>query len=382
MAAYNWGPFDFPEVSSGDLSVQAKIILLPGDGIGPEIVAEAKRVLETMAVRFGHQFQFETHMMGGCAIDACGSPLPDETLSACKGADAVLLGAVGGPKWDDPRAKTRPEAGLLGIRKELGLFANLRPINPHPALIDASPLKREIVSGVDILFVRELTGGIYFGESGRRQGTQGEEAFNEMTYSVDEVERVVRLAGQAAMGRDKRVTSVDKANVLEVSRLWRETAERIIRTEFPEVQYEVVLVDAMAMHLISRPADFDVVVTGNMFGDILTDEASMLPGSLGLLPSASLGDPGPGLYEPIHGSAPDIAGKGIANPLATILASAMLLRHSLQLEEEAGAIEQAVLDVLNAGHRTTDIAAGGPSLSTVEMGSKVLEALEAQQAQA
>jgi 3-isopropylmalate dehydrogenase len=242
-------------------------------------------------------------------------------------------------------------------------------------MIDASPLKPEIISGVDILFVRELTGGIYFGESGRRTGANGEEAFNVMMYSVPEVERVVRLAGEAAMGRGKKVTSVDKANVLEVSRLWRETAQRVIEDEFPEIEYEVVLVDSMAMHLISRPADFDVVVTGNMFGDILTDEASMLPGSLGLLPSASLGDPGPGLYEPIHGSAPDIAGQGIANPLATILASAMLLRHALKLESEANAIEAAVSEVLNAGHRTADIASGGPTLSTEEMGTRVLETL-------
>ena len=353
--------------------MQANIVLLPGDGIGPEIITEAKRVLDKVAERFGHEFTFQSHLMGGCAIDDCGEPLPDVTLDACKSADAILLGAVGGPKWDDPRAKTRPEVGLLKIRKELGLFANLRPITPHPALIDASPLKREIVSGVDILFVRELTGGIYFGQSGRRN--DGNEAFNEMTYSVSEVERVVRIAGDAAMRRSKRLTSVDKANVLEVSRLWRETAERIIKDEFPEVTYEVVLVDAMAMHLISRPADFDVVVTGNMFGDILTDAASMLPGSLGLLPSASLGDPGPGLYEPIHGSAPDIAGKGIANPLATILASAMMIRHSLQLTEEAMAIESAVANVLEAGLRTADIAAGGASLSTSAMGEKVLEAL-------
>ena len=353
--------------------MDAKIVLLPGDGIGPEIVAEGQRVFETIAAKFGHQFSFESHLMGGCAIDATGSALPDETLTACKSADAVLLGAVGGPKWDDPRAKTRPEAGLLAIRKELGLFANLRPINPHPALIDSSPLRREIIEGTDILFVRELTGGIYFGGSGRRNNDT--EAYSEMVYSVPEVERVVRVAGRAATGRGKKVTSVDKANVLEASRLWREVAERVIRDEFPEVEYEVVLVDAMAMHLISRPSTFDVVVTGNMFGDILTDEASMLPGSLGLLPSASLGESGPGLYEPIHGSAPDIAGKGIANPLATISAGAMLLRHSLNLEAEAKAIEDAVSVVLNEGLRTADIASGGPSLSTTEMGDRVVAAI-------
>lgn len=355
--------------------MHAKIVLLPGDGIGPEIVQQAQRVLDALAAKCNHEFSFESHLMGGCAIDECGSPLPEPTLEACRSADAILLGAVGGPKWDDPRAKTRPEAGLLAARKELGLFANLRPVNPHPSMIDASPLRPDIISGVDILFVRELTGGIYFGASGRRAGARGEEAFNEMTYSVPEVERVVRLAGEAAMGRRKKVTSVDKANVLEVSRLWRETAERVIREEFPDVEYEVVLVDAMAMHLISRPADFDVVVTGNMFGDILTDEASMLPGSLGLLPSASLGDPGPGLYEPIHGSAPDIAGKGIANPLATIMASAMMLRHALKLDEEARAIESAVSRVLDDGYRTADIASGGAALSTEEMGRKVVGAL-------
>lgn len=355
--------------------MQAKIVLLPGDGIGPEIVEQAKLTLEAVANKFGHEFAFESHLMGGCAIDATGEALPDETLSACRTADAILLGAVGGPKWDDPRAKTRPEAGLLKIRKELGLFANLRPVNPHPSMIDASPLKKEIIEGVDILFVRELTGGIYFGDSGRREAEGAEEAFNEMRYSVPEVERVVRIAGEAAMGRGKKVTSVDKANVLEVSRLWRETAERIIREEFPEVEYEVVLVDAMAMHLISRPADFDVVVTGNMFGDILTDEASMLPGSLGLLPSASLGDPGPGLYEPIHGSAPDIAGKGIANPLATISAAAMLLRHELKLDKEADVIDAAVSKVLDDGYRTADIGSGPDTLSTEEMGKKVLDAL-------
>jgi 3-isopropylmalate dehydrogenase len=357
--------------------VQAKICLLPGDGIGPEIVAQARLVLEAVAARFGHEFSFESHLMGGCAIDDGGDPLPEVTLEACRQADAVLLGAVGGPKWDDPRAKTRPEAGLLRIRKELGLFANLRPVKPHASLIDASPLRPEIVRGVDILFVRELTGGIYFGDKGRRTVAGGEAAFDEMAYSVPEVERVVRIAGTAAMERGKKLTSVDKANVLEVSRLWREVAESVVRSEFPELEYEVVLVDSMAMHLISRPTDFDVVVTGNMFGDILTDEASMLPGSLGLLPSASLGDPGPGLYEPIHGSAPDIAGKGIANPLATILASAMLLRHELKLETEATVIEEAVAKIIDSGLRTADIAGDGTALTTSAMGAKVVEAVTA-----
>lgn len=355
--------------------MDAKLTLLPGDGIGPEIVAEAQKVLDVIASRFGHHFEIVSCPMGGNAIDNFGDPLPEQTLAECKSSAAILLGAVGGPKWDDPNAKTRPEAGLLKIRKELGLFANLRPIAPFAELLDASPLKREIVEGVDILFFRELTGGIYFGESGRRTTDAGEEAYSTMTYSTPEIERIVRLAGTAARKRRNKVTSVDKANVLEVSRLWRSVAARVMKDEFPDVEYEVVLVDAMAMHLISRPKSFDVVVTGNMFGDILTDEASMLPGSLGLLPSASLGEDGPGLYEPIHGSAPDIAGKGIANPLATILATAMMLRHSLELEDEAAAIETAVGEVLKAGHRTADIAAGGPSISTQDMGQKVVEAL-------
>lgn len=355
--------------------MDAKLTLLPGDGIGPEIMAEARKVLEAVARKFGHTFEMVSCPMGGNAIDDFGTPLPDHTLAECKSSDAVLLAAVGGPKWDDPNAKTRPEAGLLKIRKEMGLFANLRPINTYPELLEASPLKREIVEGVDILFFRELTGGIYFGESGRRPHAGGEEAWSTMIYSTPEIERIVRLAGAAARKRRGKVTSVDKANVLEVSRLWRSVAARVMKDEFPDLEYEVVLVDAMAMHLIARPKSFDVVVTGNMFGDILTDEASMLPGSLGLLPSASLGASGPGLYEPIHGSAPDIAGKGIANPLATILAAAMLLRHSLHLEAEAAAVETAVANVIKAGHRTKDIAAGGKSINTKEMGQKVVEAL-------
>lgn len=361
---------------SNPIAMDAKIILLPGDGIGPEIVAQAQRVLQHVAERSGHTFNLASHPIGGCAIDEFGTALPNETLEACRQADAVLLGAVGGPKWDDPTAKVRPEQGLLKIRKELGLFANLRPINPHPALLDSSPLKREIIEGTDILFVRELTGGIYFGDSGVQEVDGVKSAFNTMTYSVPEIKRVIRLAAGAAIKRRGKLTSVDKANVLEVSRLWRQVAQEVIEKEFPTIEYEVVLVDAMAMHLISRPADFDVVVTGNMFGDILTDEASMLPGSLGLLPSASLGESGPGLYEPIHGSAPDIAGQGVANPLATILATAMLLRHSLKLENEAAAIEGAVGQVLDAGHRTPDIAGkGNASIGTEAMGEHVLEAL-------
>lgn len=355
--------------------MDAKLVLLPGDGIGPEIVAQAERVLQTVAQKFGHRFEFSSHPMGGNAIDSHGTPLPDATLDACKQANAVLLGAVGGPKWDDPTAKTRPESGLLALRKELKLFANLRPIKPYAVLLDSSPLKREIVEGVDILFFRELTGGIYFGESGRRPHPDGEEAFNVMVYSTPEIERIVRLAAEAAKNRRGKLISVDKANVLEVSRLWRQVAQRVVSEEYPELDYGVELVDAMAMHLIARPRDFDVVVTGNMFGDILTDEGSMLPGSLGLLPSASLGESGPGLYEPIHGSAPDIAGRGIANPLATILAGAMLLRHSLGLEEEAAAVETAVETVLNQGYRTADIAAGGESIGTEAMGTLVTQAV-------
>jgi 3-isopropylmalate dehydrogenase len=355
--------------------MDAKIILLPGDGIGPEIVAQARLVLDAIGQSFGHQFSMSEHPIGGNAIDDFGDPLPQPTIDACRSSDAILLGAVGGPKWDDPTAKTRPEAGLLKIRKELGLFANLRPIQTFDELVDASPIKREIVAGTDILFFRELTGGIYFGESGRRPDPSGEAAFSEMVYTTGEVERIVRLAGKAAQGRRGKLTSVDKANVLEASRLWRQVADRVVKEEFPDLEYEVVLVDSMAMHLISHPKDFDVVVTGNMFGDILTDEASMLPGSLGLLPSASIGSSGPGLYEPIHGSAPDIAGQGIANPLATILATAMLLRHSLDLTKEADTIEAAVDQVLKDGHRTSDIASGGDSITTTQMGDAVLQVL-------
>jgi 3-isopropylmalate dehydrogenase len=357
--------------------VKASIVLLPGDGIGPEITAQAQRVLARVAETFGHEFAFSSHLIGGIAIDETGDPLPSSTLEACRGSDAILLGAVGGPKWDDPTAKTRPEAGLLKIRKELGLFANLRPIKLFDELVDASPLRRDIIEGTDILFLRELTGGVYFGPSERTGSGKEESASQSMVYSVGEVERIVRLAAKAAKGRNNHLTSVDKANVLEPSRLWRQTAARVMAEEFPEVEYDVVLVDAMAMHLINRPRDFDVVVTGNLFGDILTDEASMLPGSLGMLPSASLGSDGPGLYEPIHGSAPDIAGKGIANPLATILAAAMLLRHSLGLEAEASAIETAVENVLTAGLRTSDLARGGESIGTAAMGDAVVERIQA-----
>ena len=350
-----------------DLTLQANIVLLPGDGIGPEVVRQARRVLDAVAAKFGHQFSFSEHSIGGIAIDQTGEALPDTTTVACKASDAILLGAVGGPKWDDPNAKTRPEAGLLKIRKELGLFANLRPIVTFDELLDASPLKREIIEGTDILFFRELTGGLYFGPSGLEELPDGQQrAFSTAVYTTFEVERIVRMAAQAALKRRGKLTMVDKANVLEASRLWRRVSAKIMKEEFPSIAYDVVLVDSMAMHLLSRPTSFDVVVTSNMFGDILTDEASMLPGSLGMLPSASLGSSGPGLYEPIHGSAPDIAGKGIANPLATILAASMLLRHSLGLEKEAVAIELAVKKVLAAGHRTADLVRRGePSIGTV-----------------
>ena len=359
--------------------MQSNIVLLPGDGIGPEVVQQGVRVLQSIASKFGHHFEFSEHLIGGIAIDETGDALPNSTIVACKSSEAILLGAVGGPKWDDPNAKTRPEAGLLKIRKELGLFANLRPIVTFAELLDSSPLKREIIEGTDILFFRELTGGLYFGPSGLEELPDGQQrAFSTAVYTTSEVERIVRMAAQAALKRRNKLTMVDKANVLEVSRLWRRVSARIMKEEFPSLEYEVVLVDSMAMHLLSRPTTFDVVVTSNMFGDILTDEASMLPGSLGMLPSASLGSSGPGLYEPIHGSAPDIAGKGIANPLATILAAAMLLRHSLGLENEAVSIETAVRSVLAAGHRTADLVRRGqPSLGTIEITDHVLKALVA-----
>lgn len=353
--------------------MHADIVLLPGDGIGPEIIREAREILDVVAIRFGHEFTYSEHLMGGCAIDETGDALPQSTIEACLAADAVLLGAVGGPKWSDPTAKTRPEAGLLGLRSALGLFANLRPVKTHSQLLDASPLRRELVEDVDILFYRELTGGIYFG--GSTTSDDGATVEDHMRYSVGEVERIVRLAAEAARHRSNKMTSVDKANVLAVSRLWRQTTDRVMADEFPDVDYETQLVDAMAMHILSRPRDFDVVVTGNLFGDILSDEASMLPGSLGLLPSAAVGTTGPGLYEPIHGSAPDIAGQGIANPLATILSAAMALRHSLDLEDEAAAIETAVDDVLDLGLRTVDIAYGGAAVGTREMGTAVAEAI-------
>ncbi len=360
--------------------MNVQIVVLPGDGIGPEVTTEGVRVLQAVAARFDHTFTMSEALIGGCAIDAAGTALPDETLAACRAADAVLLGAVGGPRWDNPDALVRPEQGLLAIRKELDLFANLRPVAVHPRLIAASPLRPERLDGVDMIVVRELTGGIYFGERGRKQLAGGEEyVFDTLAYSEREVARLVRVAAALARDRRKKLTSVDKANVLETSRLWRRVATRVVAEEFPDIQLEHVLVDACAMHLLRRPADFDVIMTENMFGDILTDEASMLAGSMGLLPSASLGADagGPmrmGLYEPIHGSAPDIAGKGIANPLATILSAAMLLRYSLHLEEEARAVEAAVETAVDAGFVTGDIATPGETPhSTAEVGRAVAE---------
>jgi 3-isopropylmalate dehydrogenase len=350
---------------------QASIVVLGGDGIGPEVTQQGVRVLEAIASRYGHDFKFAHHLIGGAAIDATQSALPSQTTSACGTADAVLLGAVGGPKWSDPNAKIRPEQGLLALRKALGLFANLRPVSLHPELLDASPLKPEVLKGTDIMVVRELTGGIYFGEKTRTEHS----ASDLCTYSVEEITRVTRVAGNLARGRRKFITSVDKANVLETSRLWRSTVEKVLNEEFPDVKYEHQLVDSAAMLLIRKPAHFDVVLTENMFGDILTDEASMLAGSLGLLPSASLGAGKLGMYEPIHGSAPDIAGKGIANPYGTLLSVAMLLRHSLDLPVEAAAVETAVREVISEGVRTADIAAGSQAATTAQAGDAVLAKL-------
>ncbi len=354
--------------------MKARIAVLAGDGIGPEVIAEALRCLTAVAARFGHRFELQEEPFGGSAIDTCGDPLPARTLDACLTADAVLLGAIGGPKWSAPGAKVRPEQGLLRLRKALGVYANLRPVSVHPALADASTLKLEVISGVDLLFVRELTGGIYFGEKRR----DAERAVDVCEYSVAEIERVVRAAARLAQSRRRRLSSIDKSNVLETSRLWRETCERIVRAEFPDVALEHMLVDAAAMYLIRRPRDFDVLVTENMFGDILTDEASMLAGSLGLLPSASLGEGPRGLYEPIHGSAPDIAGRGIANPYGTILSAALLLRHSLGLTQEAEALESAVSRAIDGGARTADIVApGARPCSTRDAGDAVLDELRA-----
>ncbi len=355
--------------------MKARIVLLPGDGIGPEVVSQARAVLDRVAAVGGHQFIFEEALMGGCAIDATGSPLPDDTLAICENADAILLGAVGGPKWSDPAAPVRPEQGLLKIRQHFGLFANLRPVKVFPALAPHAPLRADLLDNVDILFVRELTGGIYFGE--RQEQGNGSTAYDTMQYSTAEVERVAHVAFQAARQRQRRLASVDKANVLASMRLWRRTVSAVAE-DYPDVTVEHVLVDACAMHLMRRPASFDVVLAGNMFGDILSDEAATLAGSLGMLPSASLGQDRRGLYEPIHGSAPDIAGKGLANPIGTILSAAMLLRHSLELEEEARMIEQAVSSALASGIRTADISGPGTQpASTTEMTQAILKRLPA-----
>lgn len=353
------------------------ITLLPGDGIGPEVVEQARRVLESAGRKFGHTILFEEGLIGGCAIDATGIALPQDTLARCLISDAVLLGAVGGPRWSDPKAAVRPEQGLLALRQAMGVYANLRPVVVLEALIEASPLRPERVRGVDVMIVRELTGGLYFGRPQGAEIIDGERAaVDTMRYRESEIRRVVTLAFELARGRRKKVTSVDKANVLASSRLWREITHEVA-ADYPDVVCEDILVDACAMYLINRPADFDVIVTENMFGDILSDEASMITGSLGMLPSASLGEPGrPGLYEPIHGSAPDIAGRNIANPLATILSTAMLLRTSLGLDNEARAIEAAVVKVLADGARTADIARPGEkAVGTIEMGSLVIDAL-------
>jgi 3-isopropylmalate dehydrogenase len=352
--------------------VKALIAVLPGDGIGPEVVAAGVRCLSAVANRFGHHFDLPEALVGGAAIDAQGDPLPAATLELCRQADAVLLGAIGGPRWSDPDAAVRPEQGLLRLRRELGLFANLRPVTLHPRLLQASPIRPELLQGVDIMVVRELTGGIYFGAKTRTATA----ASDLCEYTAAEIERITRVAGRLAMARRQRVVSVDKANVLETSRLWRSVVERVMRSEFPHVRLEHMLVDAAAMHLIRRPGDFDVIVTENMFGDILTDEASMLAGSLGLLPSASLGAGPRGLYEPIHGSAPDIAGRGIANPYGTILSCALLLRHSLDLPNEAAAVESAVARAIEAGACTPDIATPGvAAVSTLAATEAVLSAL-------
>lgn len=348
--------------------MKARIVTLPGDGVGPEVLDAAVHVLEAVAERSGVTFEFESHLIGGCAIDATGEPLPAATLEACKKADAVLLGAVGGPKWSDPQAKVRPEQGLLAIRAALGVYANLRPLQVHPALASLSPLKNEKLKNVDVLFVRELTGGAYFGAKTRT----ADAATDECKYTVAEIERVTHRAFKLARERRQHVTSVDKANVLETSRLWRSTVTRIA-AEYPDVKLEHQLVDSMAMLLLTQPSRYDVIVTENLFGDILTDEAAALAGSLGLLPSASLGEGKVGLYEPIHGSAPDIAGQGVANPVGAILSAALLLRHSLDMDVEATTIEAAVNHVLTHGPHSRDI---GGKAGTHAIRDAVIDALD------
>ena len=353
-----------------------RIALLPGDGIGGEVIGQAVRVLDAVGGRFDHSFEYTEDLVGGASIDAHGVALRDETLDMCQAQDAVLFGAVGGPKWDDPKASVRPEQAILGLRKGLGLFANIRPVKMLPILADATPLKRETVEAVDMVVLRELTGGIYFGEPQRRWEEDGQrKAVDTLTYSEHEVERIVRLGFETARGRRKLLTSVDKANILDTSRMWREITEEVAR-DYPDVTLEHRLVDACAMDLIRHPSYFDVIVTENMFGDILTDEASMLAGSMGMLPSASLGEGSSGLYEPIHGTAPDIAGQGIANPMAMILSAALMMRYSLGLEAEATAIEDAVTETLAAGHRSADLAGEGEeSLGTEALGGIIADAV-------
>lgn len=351
-----------------------KLAVIPGDGIGPEIVDQAMKVLDRIGRKYGHNFEYKKLLAGGCAIDATGEPLPKETVEICKQSDAVILGAVGGYKWDNLPGHLRPEAALLGLRSQLGLFANLRPAVIYDKLKDACPLKPEIIGdSVDIMVVRELTGGIYFGERGRREGTMGQEAYDTECYSVQEVERIARTAFEIAGKRRSKVTSVDKANVLESSRLWREVVTRVSR-DYPDVELDHLYVDNAAMQLIRKPGQFDVIVTTNMFGDILSDEASMITGSIGMLPSASLGEKSFGMYEPIHGSAPDIAGQDKANPIATILSIAMMLKFTFNLDAEAKAIEDAVVRVLKEGFRTQDIMSEGRTLvGTSLMGDLIIE---------
>ena len=354
--------------------MQTTIAILPGDGIGGEVTREAVKALRAVEQQFGHHFELPEALIGGAGLDAENDPFPQQTAAICADAAAALLGAVGGPKWDSVPTESRPEKGLLRLRAALGVFANLRPVAPHPILSGASPIRADLLQGVDMIVVRELTGGIYFGEKERT----ADSATDVCTYTRPEIERVLRIAGKLAEGRRNKITSVDKSNVLETSRLWREVTEELMPREFADVELEHLLVDAAAMHLLSRPADFDVIVTENMFGDILTDEASMLAGSMGMLPSASLNEGTVGLYEPIHGSAPDIAGQDKANPCATILSAAMLLRLSLGLEDEAAAVETAVNQVLSDGLRTGDIAEPGDSVvGTAAMGDAVAAAITA-----
>jgi 3-isopropylmalate dehydrogenase len=349
------------------------IASLAGDGIGPEVLQEGLRLLDAVAVSGGHRFEITEALIGGAAIDATGEAFPLETRALCKDADAVLLGAVGGPQWSDPNAPVRPEQGLLDLRSAMNVYANIRPVKTNPVLYPASPLKPEFLQGVDILVVRELTGGIYFGEKQRSEDS----ATDVCHYTREEIERVVRMAAEFARDRRGKITSIDKANVLDTSRLWRSITDEVIARDFDDLELETLLVDAAAMHLLSRPADFDVLVTENMFGDILTDEASMLCGSLGMLPSASLNEHRRGLYEPIHGSAPDIAGRNIANPCGMILSIALMLRFSLGLDEEANRLEQAVYRALEGGYQTADLAAAGQKVSsTRQMGDAILAALQ------